>query len=459
MTDSSAQQNVQKKLDFKVSYKIALCFCSLVLCVLSVFWLIAQSELHKNLQQQADKLGFIIAEQTANSIRELVLANDLLSLNVVLGQLSQNNNIVNIAVFDIDGQLLTSSGPVAAPAANQGFDSSYLAPIVLQDTIAGSVQLQLDTSNVESSSQKIRLYFSLLLIFGLIAAITSAFILAAHFTTPLLDIIEILHSPDEKGIVVDEKRSDEISALQISCLELLERYKQNNADLRSLSGIRKVVTAGPETNPRANKIMASILVVKVVNINTAIELLHPSTLATLLSEYLFYLTQSGKLYGATLHRVTGESAMLAFDAGTSKEEHSFNAICCAQLFLLLMRKVSLIHRTKNSQALEFKLSIHSGDIFSAPDESCEIGKRAMLMGKTIETSYFLCKQSDSGQLLISETTYSQAGGEEKLITEGSTEITMPTDNMSFMAYILSPDMNTYTELLNKQSQHILPNLH
>ena len=147
--------------------------------------------------------------------------------------------------------------------------------------------------------------------------------------------------------------------------------------------------------------------------------------------------------------------MLVFDSRSSKEEPSYDAICCAQLFLLLMEKIRQKHKANASQALAFKLSIHSGDVFETNADSNHELQTSFHMGKTIETSYFLCKQSQPGELIISETTYSQAGGQQRLVAKESREITMPTDNMSFMSYILTADMASSSEILNQQSQQIL----
>jgi len=80
----------------------------------------------------------------------------------------------------------------------------------------------------------------------------------------------------------------------------------------------------------------------------------------------------------------------------------------------------------------------------------------ILLGKSLETAYFLSKQSKPGQLLISESTFSQANAEQQLQYADSIEITMPTDNMSFTAYILNEETYVYSDLIAKQCQHILP---
>jgi adenylate cyclase len=436
---------ILNKLTLK--YKIALCFSCILILTLSALWLLTVNNFKSNLQAQADQLGATLAQQTADSVIELVLANDLLGLNVVISQLADSDSVSQVTVFDVDSNILARAGE---SSTDDLIDSTFGADITLQNAVAGSVLLELNSSSLDASINDARLLFWGIIIFGLLLAITTAFALSSHIIQPLQAIAQALKDPDESTISVDDSRQDEIADVQIASKSLLEKYQEHRSHQLSLSGLSRNETV---IEP-SNKIMASLLIVKVVNVNTAIELLHPSTLSKLLNEYNFYLKQAAKLYGGSVQRFNGDSALVSFDTVSCGEEHSFNAVCCAQLFLNLMRKLSKIHHAKKAQALQFKLAIHSGETFfsiGADDDNSQT-----LLGKSLETSFFLCKQSRPGQLLISETTYTQAGAEKRLQTSDSFEITMPTDNMSFMAYLLDPDMGAYSDLLQKQSLHILP---
>ncbi|MFL2840714.1 MAG: adenylate/guanylate cyclase domain-containing protein [Pseudohongiellaceae bacterium] len=434
-----------KKLPLK--YKVALCFSSIIILALSTLWLLTTDNFKSNLQLQADELGLTLAEQTADSIIELVLANDLLGLNVVISQLATSDSISHVTVFDVDNNILARSGE---STLNSVITYSYNADISLQNAIAGSVLIELNSNSLRANINNIQLLFWGILAFGLMLAISTAFALTSHITQPLESIVKAFSEPDEGFIKLDENRQDEVSELETVCKALLGKYQKIRSHQLSLSGLGN---SGPAAE-QSSKIMTSLLIVKVVNVNTAIEFLHPSTLSKLLNEYNFYLKQAAKLYGGTVQRFTGDSALVSFDTISCGEDHSFNAVCCAQLFLRLTQNLSRMHHAKKAQALQFKLAIHSGETFFSIDPNNK--NNLALLGKSLETSFFLCTQSQPGQLLISETTYTQAGADKRLRSLGSFEITMLADNMSFMAYLINPEMGSYSELLQKQSLHILP---
>jgi len=428
-----------------LSYKIALLFCGVLILTMSTLWIFIERETRLNLQLQADEVGNTLVAQTADAVRELVLANDLLGLNVVVSQLAETATIGQITVFDVDREILTRAGSVPA---NAFYSTVYQADIRLQDAIAGSVQLELDLSELLANLNSTRYYFWGILLFGLLLTVALSLALASYISGPIKQLTAALDDPDE-AVLAEPAGTDEISGLQKACKFLIEKYQENRAHELNLGGMLKPGTDQALT--RSSKIMASLLVVKVVNVHTAIELLHPNTFSRLLNEYHQHLKQAAKLYGGTLHRYTGESTMVSFDSHKCGEEHGLNAICCGQLFLALMQKINHRHKNEKAQALQFRLAIHSGETFFNVESESEI-----LLGKSLETAYFLSKQSKPGQLLISESTFSQANAEQQLQYADSIEITMPTDNMSFTAYILNEETYVYSDLIAKQCQHILP---
>jgi uncharacterized membrane protein affecting hemolysin expression len=120
-----------------IKSRIALSFSFLLVLILAAFWLSLKLQLEQTLSRQTDTLGGILAKQTAGSVTELVLANDLLGLNVVLNQLAGEPGIASITIKDVDGKVLVAT--TGAGTENAG--TAYIAPITLQDAVAGTVSL------------------------------------------------------------------------------------------------------------------------------------------------------------------------------------------------------------------------------------------------------------------------------------------------------------------------------
>lgn len=120
--------------------------CGLVLTGMVMVWMLSHFTTRYQLEQQTDSLGTTLANQTALLATELVLSNDLISLNVLLTELTRSPAVSQAAVFTVDDQVLAISGPSASrdPEREPGRAGSYVAPIALQDSVAGYVRVYLD---------------------------------------------------------------------------------------------------------------------------------------------------------------------------------------------------------------------------------------------------------------------------------------------------------------------------
>lgn len=438
----------QGRLPLQIRHKIALSFALLLLVATAAYWLLFQNELNRSLQQYSDILGASLADQTAASVRELVLVNDLLGLNVVLTQLVSDDTILYASVYDVDGRQIASAGAQNSLADPADF---YTADITVQDAIAGAVSIELNLQVADTYRQRLRNLYLLVLVVSVILVITTAYALAGRITSPLQALTDSINNSTGEEDAGDDA-SDETGRLQDAVDRLLSRYQEMEEQLLE-TGVWQD-RDGDINEPV--RLPASVLVIKVVNIHTAIELLHPSTLSGLLQEYLFYLNQAAKLYGGMFHRIHGESVVVSFDEETCGDSHSINALYCAGLFQSIMKRVNHRHRKKGEQILEFRMAIHSGDIFLAPGIGVQDqADKAGILGKTLDITYFLSKQGAPGELVISESTCSQAREHEHFDTDREREVSMPADNVTFMAYILTGGFAEDMGMIRKQRRHIL----
>ena len=90
----------------QISRKFSVAVCLVVTLTMCVFWLITSYNTRNLLQQQANELGQALAQQTATLLTELVLANDLISMNVVLVNLTRDSSIAEIAVLNIGNNVI-----------------------------------------------------------------------------------------------------------------------------------------------------------------------------------------------------------------------------------------------------------------------------------------------------------------------------------------------------------------
>jgi len=167
----------------KIGHKFSLTTSVVVVLAMSVFWLVTTYNTENILRQQADSLGETLARQTAILVTELVLSNDLISMNVLLNQLTRNAAIAQAAVLSVDDQVIAIAGSSVSSrnAGSNQFFGSYLSPIALQGSIAGYVRINLDQSYIEKGVTRNFIFILIALSLLIIVAITVTMALTQHF--------------------------------------------------------------------------------------------------------------------------------------------------------------------------------------------------------------------------------------------------------------------------------------
>ncbi|MES2606450.1 MAG: HAMP domain-containing protein [Pseudomonadota bacterium] len=440
-----------------IKQKFAVSFSILLFLLISVFGFTTQFLFQQAVEEQANNFAQTLAKQTADSVTELVLANDLLGLKIVLGQLIEEPGLLGATITDVDRQVLASTFPPGSEVPTAG--RIFAAPITLQDSVAGQVIFAFDESLQDEPRARFLYLYAGTLLASLIFACGLSWWLCEQITTPLLlllDQAENVELGDENAsITVD--REDEVGQLQQRMADLIRHQHHLEEQL--------AVTGMPDPEPsdahlqRPERRMATVLIIEVVNSTAAVELLHPATLSTLLQQYQFYLRQASRLYRGVVTQIGGDRAVVAFDVRQCQDEHAFNAICCGQLFLLLMQRLADLQRSRNAQQLEFRLAVHSGDVFfspmwRSPKQEKDSPRRETLIGPTLSLVQELLTHAHTDHILASELSYDLANGNLRFPVEPGEGV--QTDKRTILTYSIPADCGAHKELLEKQCQHLLP---
>ena len=441
-----------------IKHKITLSVSLLLTLILVAFWLSLKLQLQQTVAQQTDTLGNILARQTADSVTELVLANDVLGLNVVVNQLARENGVANITITDVDGRELTSTA--LQGMLEEDGTMPYVAPVTLQDAVAGYVSLSLDESFLTNPVTRPDALFFIIIGAGLVLVFAASHAIAAQVTTPVLELVQMTEADadvDPDALVTG--RNDEFGLLQQRIADLIWRQRELEAQIDVIGAPRD--DPDDATSLKAERRTTTLLRVRVANSAKALDLLHPGTLSTLLQQYQFYLRQAARLYRGVVVRVNGDSALVAFDTRRCQDEHAFDALCCAQLFVRLMQKVAEAQRARKAQALEFCLAVYSGEayfspIWRKPKHEDDKQRQESVIGKTVDLAIELCGHSRPGEILVSESSFELADGNNRFGAQQSRKVALDSGNVNLMIYSLSADAGDHSELLERQRQHLLP---
>lgn len=137
-----------------------------------VFFAITQSQ-SRVVELEQSRFGQSSARQLAAQVAGYVVEGNLLSLNVIVAQLTRDEPLQFVAIYDESNQLIAQSGK------EERTNTSYTAEVTFQDSLVGRVRVTI--SHAETDMQ--------LLSWVLLALAAGYSILVWRFTTPITNWI------------------------------------------------------------------------------------------------------------------------------------------------------------------------------------------------------------------------------------------------------------------------------
>lgn len=389
------------------SHSLLLVSLALLICA----WVMGM-QFNNAMHQQADAIGQSLITQTAASATELLVANDTLSLNVLLSNLEKNPLVAHAAIYSVDGRILAEAGSRPKRDFLGETDGLYTTPITFQEVIAGNLRITLDMQQFNKpmtiSLQSMGLLSGILLILSLYLSLR----LGRNLSTPLLQLRIWLRDPDDPA--PGSGRQDEIGdisrQLQTLLVEPVEepQLHAKNADaddelytddfvededdeptfeVRNLrdptfdlpeeddvpasqlypaqeedpfAELRAEAEAMAAPRPAPKVTTRCALLAIQLGAQDQLKRLPRARLIDLLQRYRDCLEQTASLYEGTLHTLDDGGSLLLFDNVRSGEDYLTHAMCCGELMRALSHALQ-IEVADSGITLQLQLGLTLGE--------------------------------------------------------------------------------------------------
>lgn len=245
----------------------------------------ARASLHTQ-SQQLDSFGQTLARSTAQRAVDATLSQDMISLQVVLQELTRHPQVIGATIHDVENHLLVQSG-FPPGEAEPGQFRRYTATIALADNIAGHLQVAMIPPALSGADRQFLLLWSLLVL-----AAAALPWLPALRRPPV--IVQGQSEPDEHNTSVtsDEPADDD------------------EADTPPPVQLR--------------------LRLRLLNMETLSRQLNEESFAQQLSQFEQQLRNILSLYSGKQVALSGDTLLIDF-FGESDSDCAFRALCSAQL--------------------------------------------------------------------------------------------------------------------------------
>tara|TARA_R110000822_G_scaffold59736_30_gene149161 strand:+ start:13080 stop:14285 length:1206 start_codon:yes stop_codon:yes gene_type:complete len=274
-----------------------------------VIGLVLSLQLHFLATEQLNHLGKTLSTQLAKIVRDPIIHQDTLSLQVEVDEMLPIDGVQRASVYDASNHLLVQAQRAHLPEREP---SRHTSPITMEDTIAGYVTIDLDKYYLSTSSRELLQSF---VFFWL--ALTSVLVLLSiqlgrKFSTRLKHITQQL--PGDESAELDE-------------LSLLEQR------------IEPLLATRQQFTRKHSICHSSLLGIACQNLSRLESLLNQEHFDALMTRLDQLVDDATELYGATRLNGTRYSIYLEFSSEDDQGDHRIRAIYCATALFKLAQQL------------------------------------------------------------------------------------------------------------------------
>ncbi|MCO7516205.1 histidine kinase [Pseudomonas guariconensis] len=357
----------------------------LVALALVIYACVMGLQFRQAMHDQADALGQSLTIQTATSATELLVSNDILSLNVLLGNLVKNPLVAHAAIYSVDNRILAEAGQRPKNSLLGEAEGLYQTKITFQDVTAGQLRISLDMNQFQQpmtiSLQSMGILAAILLALALALSLR----LGRFISTPLLQLRVWLRDPhpytpaidrqDEIGDLArqlharlappppepEEEDEDDFDELGDDQAPKATPRLQDDEDDEAFAGLidAEDSAAKPAVVESDEPQYSAVLAVQLGS-QEQLRRLPRTRLTELLERYRDCLEQAASLYEGETHTLNDGSTLVLFHSRDCGEDYLTNAICCGELLRALGHALQ-IEVADSGITLQLQLGLALGD--------------------------------------------------------------------------------------------------
>ena len=202
--------------------------------------------------------------------------------------------------------------------------------------------------------------------------------------------------------------------------EAVERDREADRVRRTITRylsdkIAQAVLDNPDAIQASEKREVSVLMSDIAGFSQLAERLEPERVVEILNVYLGAMTEVVDEYDGAIDEFIGDAVLVIFGAPLEMEDHAARAVACAVAMQARMEAVNAELAERELPPLEMTAAVNSGEVVVGTIGSERRAKYGVV-GTAVNLTSRIQSLAAPGEVLISQRTYEDAGGDAGPVT-------------------------------------------
>jgi len=425
------------RLSLKV--KLSLLITSLLVLTIAVVGFFMARQEQRSLTAEMTKRGLTIAKDLGNSAKNPLLANDDLTLSLLVQDAMKDPDVVYVVFTDQDGRIVAHPDlgligrPIERPAglalavgelqvrpytdAKHGKLIDFAVPLVFSKVPVGALYLGFSQKTMDQALINARNQTLLISAVMVVIGIAGAAGLATVLSRPVLRLAEgtraIAAGNFQVSLPVASR--DEIGVLTDSFNQMAKSLREKEMIKRAFTRYvaREVVDEilkDPEKLAlKEERRDVTVLFCDVRGFTSLSERLSPEEVVLLLNEFYTLMIDTTFKHDGTLDKFLGDGVMAIFGAPILHQDHSIQAVRTALAMQAGVAELSRKRVREGKDPIAVGIGVSAGEAV-AGTVGTEDRMEYTVVGDSVNLAARLESNAKPGQILISQRTYKKVEG-------------------------------------------------
>jgi adenylate cyclase len=423
----------RRRLHLPLKVKLSVLITALVVVAVGLATLFLLREQQRSLVEEMTKRGRTIADNLAASAKNSLLANDELTLNLIVKDAMRDRDVAYVVIADQDGTVVAHSDlgligkplvrPAGLQAATDGLSVTpyrsangpiidFALPLLFSQVRVGSLYVGFSETSIREAVRGARDQAAGITALMVLVGIAGAIGLATLLARPIFRLVEGTKAVAAGNfhVALDVTSRDEIGVLTESFNQMARSLREKEMIKRAFTRYvaREVVEEilkDPEhmalTGERRE---VTVLFCDIRGFTPLSERLSPEAVVQLLNEFYTLMIETTFRHDGTLDKFLGDAVMSIFGAPIPHVDHAGRAIRTA---LDMQAGVARLNETRaraGKPPIGVGVGVSVGEVV-AGTVGTEERMEYTVVGDSVNLAQRLEGLARPGQVLISQRTY------------------------------------------------------